>query len=50
MIPDYLSIMLSLAAFAYVVDSLIESYMVIKGYQEAKKNQDKNQGLGVLFQ
>jgi len=50
MIPEYLAFMIALAAFAYTIDSLVGTWLMIKGYQDQNQNKDKNQGLGVLFQ
>jgi len=37
MIPDYLTAAIALAAIAYMVRSIVDTYFMIKDYQEIKK-------------
>jgi hypothetical protein len=37
MIPEYLALILGLAALAYTVRSLVDTYFMIKDYQENQK-------------
>jgi hypothetical protein len=37
MMPDYLTAVIALAAIAYTVRSIVDTYFMIKDYQEIKK-------------
>ncbi len=37
MIPEYLTVIIGLAVIAYTVRSIVDTYFMIKDYQEIKK-------------
>ena len=49
MIPDALVWVLVIAGSVYILDTLVNLYLVIKEYRESKKTDLKNEGLSAYI-
>ena len=49
MVPDFFYVVVSLAGFAYVIRSLVETYLMVREYRDLKNQDPKNEGLQALL-
>ena len=47
--PDYLSVVLAVAAVAYTVHAVLDLVLMFREYQESKKVDFKNEGLSAYI-